>query len=100
MSAITHLRCLNHGNREAVARCPQCGRNFCRECIAEHDGRVICARCLAALVRQPAKNRVRVAAVLEAAWCLLSFLFLWAACYYLGRALLMLPSAFHDTFFQ
>jgi len=29
-----------------VARCRLCGRSFCRECVVEHEGRLICAGCL------------------------------------------------------
>jgi hypothetical protein len=46
MTAVAHQRCLHHHEREAVARCPECGHYFCRECITEHDERVICASCL------------------------------------------------------
>jgi hypothetical protein len=44
-SAIDH-RCWNHENREAVCRCPECGRSFCRECVTEHAARLLCAACL------------------------------------------------------
>ena len=43
---LSQQRCFNHTSREAVARCPECGRFFCRECITEHDDRVLCAVCL------------------------------------------------------
>ena len=39
-------RCRNHAEREAVARCPGCGHHFCRECVTEHDDRILCAACL------------------------------------------------------
>ena len=39
-------RCWNHELREAVCRCPQCGRSFCRECVTEHQLRLLCAACL------------------------------------------------------
>ncbi|WFB36770.1 rhomboid family protein [Kiritimatiellota bacterium B12222] len=45
---LTRIRCLNHGDREAVARCPGCHSYFCRECVIEHEGRMICASCLQA----------------------------------------------------
>ena len=34
------------GSREAVARCPQCHRTFCRECICDHEGKALCSDCL------------------------------------------------------
>ncbi len=61
MPALASQRCLNHATREAVARCPECGHFYCRECITEHDDRVICASCLKKLVQQAepvAKRRV------------------------------------------
>ncbi|MBT8374528.1 MAG: rhomboid family protein, partial [Deltaproteobacteria bacterium] len=35
MKDLALQRCNNHGQREAVARCPKCRRYFCRECITE-----------------------------------------------------------------
>lgn len=99
MSTIADLRCYNHAGREAVARCPQCGRTFCRECITEHDARIVCAQCLASMIEEPARKKTRKAAVLAGLWQLASFIFLWAAFYTLGKILLMLPSDFHKTAF-
>ena len=39
-------RCWNHEAREAACRCPACGRSYCRECVSEHEGRLLCAACL------------------------------------------------------
>jgi hypothetical protein len=44
--AVVHQRCWNHADREAACRCPACGRGFCRECVTEHAGRLLCASCL------------------------------------------------------
>jgi hypothetical protein len=38
--------CFNHTDRLASARCLECRHSFCRECITEHKGRLICAVCL------------------------------------------------------
>ncbi len=43
---LTRQRCWNHAEREAAARCPSCARFFCRECVTEHAGRMVCAACL------------------------------------------------------
>jgi len=96
---LAHARCFNHAHREAVARCPQCGRTFCRECIIEHDSRIICARCLAAPARKPAATWAPAAAIAGGTWRVLSFLLLWAVFYYLGKILLLLPSSFHEAAF-
>ena len=61
MPTLHQQRCFNHALREAVARCPECTRYFCRECVTEHDGRVVCAACLARLA-QAAKPRPQSAA--------------------------------------
>jgi hypothetical protein len=39
-------RCWNHEAREAVCQCPECRRSFCRECVTEHESRLLCAACL------------------------------------------------------
>ena len=52
-----HQRCFNHAGREAVARCPECGQFFCRECITEHEDRVLCSACLKKLTRRPLARR-------------------------------------------
>lgn len=44
--SIAQQRCWNHELREAVCRCPECRRSFCRECVTEHDARLLCASCL------------------------------------------------------
>ena len=46
--ALTRQRCWTHGGREAVSRCPQCRRYYCRECVTEHNGKMLCMQCLAA----------------------------------------------------
>jgi hypothetical protein len=38
--------CWNHETREAVCRCPGCARSYCRECVTEHEARLLCAACL------------------------------------------------------
>ena len=52
-----HQRCWNHELREAVCRCPGCGRHFCRECVTEHASRLLCAACLQALSRTASARR-------------------------------------------
>jgi hypothetical protein len=52
-------RCWNHEAREAVCRCPQCGRSFCRECVTEHERRLLCAACLRNAAQTAAARRGR-----------------------------------------
>jgi len=94
--SIAQERCFNHAFREAVARCPECGRTFCRECISEHDDRVICAFCLKRLSKK-AVRRNRLAGLVRLAQILMGVLLLWSSFYLLGKALLTVPSAFHEA---
>lgn len=97
MIALTTQRCANHPHREAAARCPECGRFFCRECVVEHESRVLCASCLAAVLQPPRKGGLRVLGFLgRAARVVAGFLVLWFFFYYLGRILLAIPTSFHE----
>ena len=53
---IALARCQRHPGREAAARCPSCQQSFCRECITEHEGRMLCLACLTKR-SQPATGR-------------------------------------------
>ena len=96
MAALVQQRCLNHAGREAVARCPVCVQFFCRECITEHDDRVMCSSCLRKLTQSrkktgPGWNRLgRMTAALG------GFLLAWVCLYLIGRTLLTIPSDFHE----
>jgi hypothetical protein len=96
MEALHLQRCLNHLDREAVARCPSCRRFFCRECVTEHEGRILCAGCLRTTARRP---------VVEAGWWAwggvagqfaVGLLVAWIAFYSLGRVLAAMPDRFHQ----
>ena len=93
---ISQERCFNHASREAVARCPECGRTFCRECVSEHEDRVICAFCLRRLIAKPAR-RYRLIGLALLVQILMGVLLLWSSFYLLGRALLTIPSSFHEA---
>jgi hypothetical protein len=93
---LAHQRCFNHARREAAARCPECGRYYCRECVTEHEDRVVCAPCLARLTGEERGRGSRWGLVFRAAECLASLVMLWVLFYVLGEGLLALPSSFHD----
>jgi hypothetical protein len=97
MTTITQQRCMLHAGREAVAQCPGCHRPFCRECVTEHDDRILCAACIHGLVSQgttPKRVRARfLSRLLRAA---MGFFVLSLAFYVTGQLLLRLPSAFHE----
>jgi len=94
--ALIHQRCFNHSLREAVARCPECERFFCRECITEHDNRVICAACLAKLTSQAAVSRTAFAVVARAFQLALGFATACFFFYLVGRALLSIDASVHE----
>ena len=96
-------RCVHHGDREAVARCPECRRYFCRECITEHEEKIVCATCLAALSRTASKSvgRWKLGGVLRGSGAVTGVLIAWICFYFAGRVLLAVPSEFHaDTLWQ
>ena len=97
MQNLTYQRCFNHATREAVARCPSCGQTFCRECITEHDDKVICAACLRKLARVPLLQRRGFAVGLQFGQCLVGVVAAWFFFYLIGEILLALPSAFHEA---
>lgn len=94
---IAISRCLHHPSREAVARCVECGCPYCRECIAEHDDRLICASCLQRLLKpQAVKRRLWGKAVLWFGGSVAGVFLAWLSFYSFGRMLLMVPSTFHS----
>ncbi len=99
---LTRQRCTIHLEREAAARCPSCERFFCRECVTEHDGRLLCAACLRALFTaapRPALARRSwrkpLLAAARAAVLTFSLLLSWFFFDLLGRKLASLPDEFH-----
>jgi len=93
---LAHQRCFNHADREAVARCPECRRYFCRECVTEHEDRVVCATCLAHLAGLDGQRARRLGALGRAARFAAALLLVWLVFYGLGQGLLALPNSFHE----
>lgn len=95
--AAARQRCHHHPVREAIARCPECGRFFCRECIVEHEDRVLCASCLGKLVT-PLAATGRAGSfrrMLPLTGGAVGLLVAWLVFYLVGRALLEVPDDFH-----
>ena len=82
---LTALRCANHDTREAVCRCPECRRSLCRECVTEHEGRLVCAPCLARAARDRAPRRSNRRA-LEAAMLVGGLFLAWSFFFALGES--------------
>ena len=89
-------RCHHHVEREAVARCPECRRFFCRECITEHDDRVICASCLQKISVKKNARRGRFAGVGRMFLCMMGIIVAWIFFYSMGRVLLQTKTSFHE----
>jgi hypothetical protein len=96
MPDVSRQRCFNHYQREAVARCPECGQFYCRECITEHEDRVICAACLRKLAARPPRRRRVFAWVFRFGQCALGVMVLWFFFYLVGEQLLAIPASFHE----
>ena len=97
MAALTDQHCYNHPFREAVARCPECSRFFCRECVTEHHQRMLCAQCLERVRnRSTSQTRVWMNNMLPAFQGLFGFVLLWYLFYLLGLTLLAIPHTFHE----
>ena len=95
MSTFALQRCLHHLEREAVARCTSCTQHFCRECIVEHDGRVICSECRGKLL-QKSGTTISIGKRLGT-WSMWRSIFVFWFCIYLfGKTLLLIPSSFHE----
>ncbi|MGB0258579.1 MAG: rhomboid family protein [Coraliomargarita sp.] len=99
-SPLANARCFKHVHREAVARCPECGKFYCRECVTEHEGRMMCRSCLDALLQVDEKVASGWFQVLKgwllagAGVCLVAYVF-----FQLGRFLLSIPAKFHSGIF-
>src|SRR3954470_23454299 len=95
-SKLIHQRCFNHSLREAAARCPECAHFYCRECITEHNDRVICASCLQKLAKQPFTKRRGFVGGLRVIQFLTGLFMVWLFFYWCGQTLLSLGSSFHE----
>jgi hypothetical protein len=96
MKDLSRQRCYNHAWREAAARCPECGRYFCRECVTEHEDRVLCAACLMRLTGSKEERVSRVEYLIRAMQFVIGLLILWLFFFMLGQGLLALPTSFHE----
>jgi hypothetical protein len=102
MEVYNPQTCFQHPDREAVVRCPSCRKYYCRECVTEHDDRMLCSNCLAALTaphQTDAKVRFfHLKLLLQGG---VGFLVLWYLFFLVGQMLLSIPHSFHEgTFWQ
>ena len=93
---VKNSQCLLHPEREAVAICLSCNNYFCRECVTEHKGRVLCKPCLS---REKGKSvkRKKMPLLIRAALAILAGLLLCYFLFYsLGYTLSVIPDKFHQ----
>jgi hypothetical protein len=95
MSSLALRKCLNHAEREAAARCPECHSYFCHECVSEHHGRVLCASCL-----EKGSTGTARGGGWKRAWlpvgAMVGIGLAWASFAILGKILSAIPAAYHD----
>ncbi len=96
-TGLQQQRCHHHLGREAVARCPSCGFYFCRECITEHDERILCASCLRKQAVKAERPRRNFAPVGRTVVALCGLMTAWFFFYVIGRVLLATPTKFHEA---
>ncbi len=96
MQSLKTQRCFHHPGREAAARCPECERFFCRECVTEHDGRVTCANCLEKSETDKPIEKNFLGTAVRLAQCSLCFVFLWLIFYDVGQIVFSIPGTYHE----
>jgi hypothetical protein len=93
VSTLAQERCAFHPEREAAVRCRECSRFYCRECVTEHLGRMMCARCVGQALAAPVARGSSM--LLWSALAGVGFLLAWSIFYYFGMALARVPASFH-----
>ena len=96
MQTIAHQRCFNHSQRMASARCPQCKRYFCKECITEHRGKVLCTVCLAQTALAASDKHTRWAFLIHPMQFVVGLFMIWVFFYCFAQVLLLIPTSFHE----
>jgi hypothetical protein len=94
---LVHQRCWNHELREAVCRCPSCGRHFCRECVTEHEARLLCAACLEKAAAAVGGKRSRARVVFAPAAAVAGLLLTWLVFYATGEILMEITARTEQT---
>lgn len=89
-------RCARHPAREAAARCPGCSEFFCRECVVEHGGKLLCATCLARASSTLVRRQERLARARRGLMTAAATMVLWLLFFGVGALLVKIPPEFHD----
>src|SRR5207237_9981843 len=96
MTTSLAQRCVHHPSREAVARCPGCRRFFCRECVSEHEDRMLCASCLARELRVEKTERSVFRSLVRGSMAIVGLLVAWWFFDLLGQGLIKIPASVHE----
>lgn len=98
--SIAQVRCFKHVSREAAAKCPACSKFYCRECVTEHEGRVLCVSCLSAQLEPEVKHSSGwFRSMSLSVFSFVAYFFTAYVFYLIGRFLLRIPSDFHSGIF-
>ncbi len=100
MAGAIHQRCWNHEAREAVCRCPECQRGYCRECVTEHESRLLCAACLSALGRGRTTSKSSARRLVPAAMFLAGLVLAWLVFFGAGAAFNLFASRLEQSSWQ
>ncbi len=92
---LSFQRCHHHAGREAAARCPDCARFYCRECVTEHGNRMLCASCLKRQERRDAGGGGAGEGALLLLGALAGLGAAWGVFLLLGELLIQMPAASH-----
>jgi hypothetical protein len=95
-TTFSQTRCFNHSVREAVAKCPGCKKDFCRECTSEHEDRILCKDCLTTETKVDKKGPGFFSKIFVIARICLSLFWAFFVFYIIGVLLNKIPSEFHD----
>jgi hypothetical protein len=87
---------VRHVEREAAVRCPECTRFFCRECVVEHEGRLLCVECLARVARPAAGAKRDWRKARRVGMTVVAGLLAWAIFYGLGASLARIPPSYQE----
>ena len=91
MTSLAHQQCFNHPGREAIVRCPACKRDFCRECVTEHEDRYLCSTCLLRESAKAAQSKRKIGVPVGAILAMVGLLTAWTV-YYAATEYLVLRS--------
>ena len=95
-SPLQRAMCLHHPRREAAARCTACGQPFCRECVTELAGRMVCGACYKEQTQVREKPKRDFFIITTAFQAVIGIALLWFTAWLLGLTLLSAPSSFHE----